>query len=161
MKGGGREPTFLVKEATTIQTDIESTLARLEPAVEVILVESFRSGRGGTIRVYIDHPDGVNREVCARVTDALGDLLDEFNLEVSSPGIERPLTKPDHFKKHIGERIGVHTKTAIDGRRNFKGELIGIESGEIMLDCDDLQVRIPERDIQKSKLLHPDGRVQP
>ncbi len=160
MKGGGREPTFLVKEAATIQSDIESTLARLEPGVEVVLVERFRSGRGGTIRVFIDHPDGVDHGLCARVTDALRDLLDEFNLEVSSPGVERPLTKPEHFQKYIGERIGVRTKTLIDGRRNFKGRLVGIESGEIMLDCDGLKVRIPEPDIQRSKLLQLDGRVQ-
>lgn len=140
-----------------IQREIESMLCDLQPEVEVIQVERIGSGNGSTVRVVIDHPKGVDHELCARVTTSLKDLLSEFNLEVSSPGIERPLTKPEHFRKYIGEHVGVRTKDAIDGRRNFKGTLVGVENGDIKLKCDDLDIRIPERAIKKSNLLQRDG----
>ncbi len=90
------------------QTDIENRLGQTEPQVEVILVEQLGSRENPTIRVVIDHPDGVDHELCGRVTKDLADIREECNLEVSSPGVERPLTKPKHFKEHMGERIKRH-----------------------------------------------------
>ena len=143
------------------QTDIENRLGQTEPQVEVILVEQLGSRENPTIRVVIDHPDGVDHELCGRVTKDLADIREECNLEVSSPGVERPLTKPKHFKEHMGERIRVRTKDAIDGRRNFKGVLVGVENGDITLDCEDVEVSIPEQAIKKSKLLQEDGGTRP
>ncbi len=138
------------------QLDIENRLGQKEPEVEVILVEQIGSRDNPTIRVVIDHPDGVDHGLCELVTRELADLRESYNIEVSSPGAERPLTKPKHFKEHIGERIGVRTKDAIEGRRNFKGVLVGVENGDITIDCEDIEVSIPERSIKKSKLLQGD-----
>ncbi len=143
------------------QTEIENRLGEMDPQVEVILVEQIGSRENPTVRVVIDHPEGVNHELCGRVTKALTDTREEYNLEVSSPGVDRPLTKPKHFNEHIGERIGVRTKGAIDGRRNFKGVLVGIENGDITVDCEGTKVSIPEREIKKSKLLQRDGGTRP
>ena len=76
-----------------------------------------------TLRLYIDHPDGVDLALCERVTGELRDLLESYSLEVSSPGIDRPLTKPEHFRRYLGRRVKVRTSEAIDGRRNFTGTL--------------------------------------
>ncbi|HTA37011.1 MAG TPA: ribosome maturation factor RimP, partial [Solirubrobacteraceae bacterium] len=94
---------------TPIQTDIEARLAVSEPGVEVLLAEVLG---GRCLRVFIDHPDGVTLELCERVTTQLGDLRERYSLEVSSPGTERPLTKPAHFRRFVGRRARVRTRHA-------------------------------------------------
>src|SRR5262249_58492262 len=80
------------------QTDIERRLAQTEPGVEVLLVEVVGSG---CLRVFIDHPDGVTLELCERVTMRLNELRESYALDVSSPGSQRPLTKPAHFPRFL------------------------------------------------------------
>ena len=92
---------------TPIQADIERRLALSEPDVEVLLAEVLG---GRSLRVFIDHPDGVTLELCERVTLALSDLRERYSLEVSSPGSERPLTKPAHFRRFVGRRARVRTR---------------------------------------------------
>jgi ribosome maturation factor RimP len=91
---------------TASQTDIERRLAQTEPGVEVLLVEVLG---GGCLRVFIDHPDGVTLALCERVTLRLNDLRESYALEVSSPGSQRPLTKPAHFRRFLGRRARVRT----------------------------------------------------
>jgi ribosome maturation factor RimP len=91
---------------TASQTDIERRLAQTEPGVEVLLVEVLG---GGCVRVFIDHPDGVTLALCERVTMRLNDLRESYALEVSSPGSQRPLTKPAHFRRFLGRRARVRT----------------------------------------------------
>ena len=91
-----------------LQAEIEDSVSPdVEPDVEVLLVEPIASG---AIRLVIDHPDGVNLDLCERVTKHLGDLLEDYGLEVSSPGPERPLTKPDHFRRFLGRQARVRTR---------------------------------------------------
>lgn len=97
----------------TLQSEIEALLATGEPDVEVLLAEPVG---GGALRVYIDHPDGVTLALCERVTAALAPLRERHALEVSSPGIERPLTKPDHFRRFVGRRARVRTRGDLDAR---------------------------------------------
>src|SRR5580698_9128101 len=92
---------------TVLQTDIERRLADSEPEIEVLLAEV---AGGRCLRVFIDHPDGVTLAMCERVTLALGDLRERYSLEVSSPGSERPLTKPAHFRRFVGRRARVRTR---------------------------------------------------
>src|ERR1700726_2151106 len=92
---------------TPVQTDIERRLAQSEPEVEVLLAEIVG---GRCLRVFIDHPEGVTLEVCERVTMHLNDLRERYSLEVSSPGTERPLTKPAHFRRFVGRRARVRTR---------------------------------------------------
>src|SRR4051794_10097547 len=91
-------------EMTAIQTEIEERLAQAEPAVEVLLAEVVG---GTTVRVFIDHPDGVTLALCERVTHHLASVRERYALEVSSPGSDRPLSKPEHFRRYQGRRVRV------------------------------------------------------
>ena len=89
---------------STDQADIEARLAAAEPQVEVLLAEVVG---GDTMRVFIDHPDGVTLDLCERVTHELAEIRERYALEVSSPGLDRPLTKPAHFRRFLGRRARV------------------------------------------------------
>ena len=92
---------------TPLQTEIEQRLATNEPDVEVLLAEVLG---GRCLRVFIDHPDGVNLAMCERVTMLLNDMRERYSLEVSSPGTERPLTKPAHFRRFVGRKARVRVR---------------------------------------------------
>jgi ribosome maturation factor RimP len=83
----------------SLYEEIESRLAEREPEVELIALEQPGND---ALRLYIDHPDGVDLALCERVTNELRDLLTRYSLEVSSPGLDRPLTKPEHFRRFLG-----------------------------------------------------------
>ena len=133
-----------------IQEHIESRLAVAEPDVEVLLAEQVGSER---IRLFIDHPDGVDLALCERVTGHLRDLLETYGLEVSSPGPDRPLAKPEHFRRYLGRRVRVRTRTPIDGAKSFSGELVEAADDAVSVAADAGIVRIPFADIHKSNLL--------
>jgi ribosome maturation factor RimP len=132
------------------QEYIEERLASVEPDVDVLLVEQVS---GGTVRLFVDHPNGVDLALCERVTNHLRDLLADYSLEVSSPGPERPLTKPDHFRRFVGRRARVRTRDDHDGRKTFTGELVGASDSEITVAADNGVVSIPYSDINRSNLL--------
>ena len=132
------------------QDYIESRLASVEPDDEVLLVEQIS---GGKVRLVIDTPDGVDLALCERVTNHLRDLLVDYSLEVSSPGPERPLTKPQHFRRYVGRRARVRTREEHDGRKTFTGELVGASDSEVTVAADDGVVSIPYADINRSNLL--------
>jgi ribosome maturation factor RimP len=134
---------------SAIQTDIEAKLAEREPEVEVLLAEV----KGDLVELYIDHPDGVTLELCERVTHALPELLEEYGLTVSSPGIERPLSKPDHFRRFIGRRARVRTREVTDGHKSFTGELVGASDSEVTIAADSGVVSIPYDAISRSNLV--------
>jgi ribosome maturation factor RimP len=148
---------------TPIQVDIERHLASSEPDVEVLLAEVLG---GRSLRVFIDHPDGVTLQLCERVTLALTDLRERYSLEVSSPGTERPLTKPAHFRRFVGRRARVRTRhpraLAAEGERrpgearavqSFTGELVGASEEEITLAADGGVIAIPYSEIRRSNLV--------
>jgi len=134
----------------SIQTEIETQLAQRVPDVEVLLAEVLG---GATVRLFIDHPEGVTLEVCERVTHALVEVRERYALEVTSPGTERPLTKPDHFRRYLGRRARVRTRGDHDGRRTFTGELVGASETEVTLAADTGVVQIPYADINRSTLV--------
>jgi ribosome maturation factor RimP len=145
---------------STPQSEIEERLAASEPDVEVLLAEVVRgTAEGATLRVFIDHPDGVTLALCERVTALLADLRERYSLEVSSPGSERPLTKPDHFRRFVGRRARVRTREprpipAADRRaRSFTGELVGVTDSEITLAADGGIIAIPYSEIRRSNLV--------
>jgi ribosome maturation factor RimP len=113
---------------TQLQTDIEQRLATAEPDVEVLACEDAGHER---LRLFIDHPDGVDLALCERVTNHLRELLVDYGLEVSSPGPERPLSKPDHFRRFLGRRARVRLRQPRDGHKSFTGELVGASDEEI------------------------------
>jgi ribosome maturation factor RimP len=146
---------------TNLQADIEQRLAIAEPDVEVLLAEMVG---GRTLRVFIDHPDGVTLELCERVTRQLNDLRERYALEVSSPGARRPLTKPAHFRRFVGRRARVRTRNshplprgaargaAGDGT-SFTGEVVGATDSEVTIAADGGVIAIPYSDIRRSNLL--------
>jgi ribosome maturation factor RimP len=132
------------------ERDIQERLSGSEPDVEVLLVEQTGAGR---LRLFIDHPNGVDLALCERVTRQLGELLEQYSLEVSSPGPARPLVKPDHFRRFVGRRVKVRTRSEHDGRRSFTGELVGVTDDQVTVAADDGVVSIPYADINRSNLV--------
>jgi ribosome maturation factor RimP len=141
-------------QTNSLQNDIEQRLASAEPEVEVLAAEQVGAER---IRLFIDHPDGVSLALCERVTGHLRDLLTEYGLEVSSPGPERPLTKPDHFRRFIGRRARVRLREPRDGHRTYTGELVGASEEEVTVAAEDGLVAIPYTEINRSNLLEGEG----
>jgi ribosome maturation factor RimP len=137
---------------TVTQEEIEKRLATTEPDVEVLL---FERANASTMRLFIDRPGGVDLALCERVTTQLSDLLMETGLEVSSPGPERPLAKPDHFKRFLGRRarVLVSPREDLGGRKSFTGELVGATDEEVTVAADAGIVSIPYTDINRSNLL--------
>lgn len=137
---------------SSLQNDIETRLAASAPGVEVLLAEVVG---GGTLRVFIDHPDGVSLGLCERVTHELADLRQRYALEVSSPGIERPLTKPAHFRRYLGRRARVRMRgpRSEERRRSLTGELVGATDDEVTLAADGGVIAIPYADIHRSNLV--------
>ena len=145
---------------TPLQTEIEQRLADTEPDIEVLLAEVLG---GRCLRVFIDHPDGVTLALCERVTPQLNDLRERYSLEVSSPGSERPLTKPAHFRRFVGRRARVRARhpRLCDRSRprserrcsSFTGELVGASENEVTLAADGGVIAIPYSEIRRSNLI--------
>lgn len=135
---------------SSIQERIEATLAPVEPDVEVLLAEVLG---GTTVRLFIDHPDGVSLALCERVTQLLPEVREKYALEVSSPGQERPLSKPEHFRRFVGRTARVRTRGQREGLRSFTGELLGANESEVTVAADTGVVSIPYADIHRSHLV--------
>ena len=132
-----------------IQTEIETRLAETEPQVEVLLAEV----RGDLVRLFIDHPQGVSLELCERVTNLLPELRERYALEVSSPGAQRPLTKPEHFRRYVGRKAKVRTRDAKDGHRSVTGELLNATDDSVTVAAATGVVSIAYADIHRSNLV--------
>jgi ribosome maturation factor RimP len=152
-KESGRSPAFLLRmgvNMSAIQADIEARLSESEPDVEVLLAEVVG---GKLVRLFIDHPEGVTLALCERVTKQLPEVREKYALEVSSPGAERPLTKPEHFRRFLGRRAKVRTRGDHDGRRSFTGELLDAGDDGVTVAAETGVVSIPYADIHRSNLL--------
>ena len=141
---------------TTIQADIEARLAAAEPDVEVLLAEVVG---GDTVRLFIDHPAGVSHELCERVTRHLAPLRATHALEVSSPGRERPLTKPEHYRRFVGRRARVRIRQPIEvgegtrPQRSVTGELVGAADDRVTVASPGGVVSIHYAEIKRSNLV--------
>ena len=126
---GAPRPFFLRRDVVTDVRRTERTLQRevtqaVEsglPGVEVLAVELVSPQR---FCVYVDHPAGVDHALCERVTNVLRGYLDRYSIDVSSPGLERPLRKPTHFANAVGRRVALRTEHEIAGRKRFRGEIL-------------------------------------
>lgn len=131
--------------------------------MEVIDIELRREGRRGgrILRLYLDKEGGPGLDDLTRVSRQLSDLLDAqdpvdgpYTLEVSSPGINRVLKKPEHFVRYVGKRIRVRTREMIQGRRSFLGLLRGVEGGGIVLLQEKTEFHIPLDVIERANYEH-------
>ena len=137
---------------TQLQTEIESNLAVTEPEVEVLLVEVS----GTTLRLFIDHPDGVTLSLCERVSTQLNGYRDRYALEVSSPGQDRPLTKPQHYNRFLGRRARLRLREARCDNKSLTGELVGASERDVTIAARDGVVTIPYEQIARSNLIPGD-----
>jgi ribosome maturation factor RimP len=143
----------MTEESVNVQTEIESRLAETEPKVEVLLAELVSAT---TLRLFIDHPDGVTLALCERVSAHLGDYRERFALEVSSPGQDRPLTKPQHYTRFLGRHARVRLREARDGHKSVTGELVGASERDVTIAVHDGVVTIPYDQIARSNLVPGD-----
>ena len=134
----------------TLHGEIGQRIEHDLPGVEVLAVELASPDR---FVVYVDHPDGVDHALCVRVTDALRDYLREYTVDVSSPGIERPLRKPSHFARAVGRRVALRTSSPLGGRSKFKGEVKDAGHDAVTLDVDGAKLDVPYDLIVRSNLI--------
>ena len=133
-----------------LQEKIENSIAELDESIELIALE--RPGRE-TLRLFIDHPDGVDLALCEAVTRQLGDLLADYAIEVSSPGLDRPLTKPEHFRRFLGHTVRVRTREQVEGQRSFTGTLTGADDRVVTVEDGSRTFDIPHAGIHRSNLV--------
>jgi ribosome maturation factor RimP len=146
--------SFVMEETVNaLQVEIEQRLATSEPEVEVLLAEVLS---GATLRLFIDHPEGVTLALCERVSGQLNDYLERYSLEVSSPGQDRPLTKPQHYIRFLGRRARVRLREASDGHRSVTGELVGASERDVTIAAGGGVVTIPYEEIARSNLVPGD-----
>lgn len=136
----------------------------LEPAItglgyELVGVELLRQGRGHLLRLYIDHPEGISLDDCSQVSHQVSGVLDvadpfvgNYTLEVSSPGLERPLFGARDYLRFVNQRAVVQLSLAVDGRRQWTGLLRGIEQEQVVIECGGQCYRLPLSNISKAHL---------
>jgi ribosome maturation factor RimP len=145
---------------------VDSTLkALLQPVVEALGCELWglqleSGGKRKLLRIYIDREEGIGVEDCERVSRQSGAVLDvedaisgEYVLEVSSPGMDRPLYELGQYERYIGEDVSLRLRFAYDGRRNFKGRLMGVDGDEIVLVVADTEYLFPVEGIDKANVV--------
>jgi ribosome maturation factor RimP len=137
---------------------IEEKIAGLDPRIELIALE--RSGPEA-LRLFVDHPDGVDLALCERVTLALRELSSEWAMEVSSPGLDRPLTKPAHYRRFLGSQVRVRTREPIEGRKSFTGTLAAADDECVSVEDDQGRHRIPLAAVHRSNLVPEFSEVSP
>ncbi len=131
----------------------------LSEGMELVDIEYRREARGWVLRLFIDKEGGITLEHCARISEELGRNLDvedfipnPYVLEVSSPGLDRPLKKEKDFIKYLQHRIKVKTLDPIDQRRNFRGKLLKVLEGQIELEVEGRIIQIPLSNLAKANL---------
>ncbi|HKP18733.1 MAG TPA: hypothetical protein VJT84_09650 [Gaiellaceae bacterium] len=131
--------------------EVSQTVERGLPGVEVLAVELSGPER---FTVFIDHPTGVDHALCERVTNLLRGYLDRYTVDVSSPGIERPLRTSAHFRNAVGRKVAIRTETDIDGRKRFRGRVASADPDALALDVADRErVSIPYGVIVRGNLV--------
>ena len=145
---------------------IEQIWSLLEPVIraegkELIEVEYRREPHGWVLRLFIDHADGIFVDDCARISQVAGDLMDvtdpipnPYHLEVSSPGLNRPLRKLEHFQRYIGKIIEARALSPLENRRRFKGVLVDVDATQITINCDGQVFQIPFPLLERARLCY-------
>ena len=137
---------------------LEPTIERL--GYELSDLEVKLGGGSGVVRVFIDHPDGIGLDDCEKVSLAVSALLDvedpvpgNYDLEVSSPGLNRKLTKIEHFQRFMGETVKVEMRFPIEGRKRFRGTLLSVDDENIEVDVDGVSHSLPMATIDTARLV--------
>lgn len=163
----------LIEKTANRAVDNEEKIQQLiAPVIEGLGFELVRvvltGARQRVLQIMAERPDGsMNVEDCATISREISVLLDvedlvqgEYSLEVSSPGLDRPLTRPKDFERFAGSDAKVESRVAIGGRRRFKGRLLGLADGDVLIRTEEGEVAVPLADVIKAKLLVSDTRPE-
>jgi ribosome maturation factor RimP len=142
--------TDVYDKEKTLFREIAPQVENAIPGVEVLALELSGPER---FTVFIDHPQRVDHALCERVTDVLRPYLRDYTVDVSSPGVARPLRTPTHFERAVGQRVALRTSTDIDGRKRFKGELVGTSPAGVRLEAGEDEYEIPYDAIVRGNLM--------
>ena len=155
----------------TVASKEEQLIELIQPVVEALDftfwgLEYIPQGKESVLRVFIDSEKGINVDDCAAVSRQVSGVMDvedpitsEYNLEVSSPGLDRPLFTLEQFKHFVGEFVDVKLRYAFEGRRKFKGKLVAIENDEdIVVHVDNHEYLLPIDSIDKANLIYQDNK---
>ena len=142
--------TTTYEKERTLTKQIGREVATALPGVEVLAVELSSPDR---FTVFVDHAQGVDHALCARVTDVLRDYLAEYAVEVSSPGIERPVRKPEHFRNAVGRTVTLRTPE----RKRLKGEIVSAGEKAVVVQSGDSNVEIPYEAIVRGNLVYTES----
>ena len=147
--------------ASQTKAELEGLLAAAatEHGFELVMLETGGTQRDPVVRVYLDHPEGVTIERIAEANRWVGELLDPrpefergYTLEVSSPGLDRPLVRPGDFERFVGRDVKVSVAAPIEGRRRFTGILRGLDGEDVLLEDDGAEIRLPLSAIASARL---------
>ena len=148
-----------------MQRSVSHLWELFEPVVEdmgyeLIEIEYQPNPNYGVLRLYIDKDTGIQVEDCSAVSRQISAILDvedpvpgKFNLEVSSPGMDRPLRRLEDFQRFTGEVVKIKTGMPFEGQRNFKGRMCGVEDDLVIIECENKEVRLPVTAIDKARLV--------
>ena len=149
--GGKAMATTGYEKEQELTRDVAGTVERQIPGVEVLAVELLSPTR---FCVFIDHPQGVDHALCARVTELLRSYLNQYTVDVSSPGLERPLRKPAHFRNAVGRKVALRTSTEVGGRKRFRGTVASAETDTLALEVSNGErLEIPYAAIVRGNLI--------
>src|SRR5215216_3126990 len=143
--------TSVHEKEKSLQTEISEQVQERLPDVDVLAVELAGPER---FTVYVDHPEGVDHALCERVTNVLRGYLDRYSVDVSSPGVERPLRKREHFANVVGRKVSIRTAEPIEGRKRFRGELVDAKPRTAAVRAGDETVDIPYDAIVRGNLIY-------
>jgi ribosome maturation factor RimP len=130
-----------------LQREVARTVESGVPGVEVLAVELSGPER---FTVFVDHPQGVDHALCERVTDALRDYLRAYSVDVSSPGLERPLRRPEHFRNALGRRVQLRTEE----RKRLRGEVVEAGDNAVTVQTDKESIDVPYEEIVRGNLIY-------
>jgi ribosome maturation factor RimP len=142
--------TNVYDKEKTLFREIAPQVENAIPGVEVLALELSGPER---FTVFIDHPRQVDHALCALVTDVLRPYLRDYTVDVSSPGVERPLRTPAHFERAVGRRVALRTWNDVEGRKRFKGELVGTTAAGVRVETEGEEYVIPYDAIVRGNLI--------
>lgn len=155
----------------SVEAIVQATWDLLTPVIEangyeLIEVEFLMERGNWVLRIYVDKEGGVTLKDCADLSEEIGHLLDvedyidkSYNLEVSSPGLNRPLRREKDFKRFVGEKVKIQTKEAVSGRKNFKGVLRHVEGGRITIDASGQTFTLDLSNVKKANLIYDFDKI--
>ena len=140
----------MIATERTLTRDIVPVVERSVPGVEVLAVELLSPSR---FCVYVDHAEGVDHALCARVTEILSGYRESYTIDVSSPGLDRPLRRPEHFRAAIGHEVQIRTAGEIAGKKKFRGPVVAASDRSLRLADGEKELDIPYEAIVRGNLI--------